>query len=125
MSTEWITDRLPTKQDADEFGDVWVTLGNGFVCEWNWRSVKPQMPWQPTNKPAPYVVAVTVEKELYQSQVARLEELEAQNEQMLNALQSIRDRWNRDTTEKAMHDACWYAINAADAILDNVERKQP
>ena len=55
MSTEWITDRLPTKQDADEFGDVWVTLGNGFVCEWNWRSIKPQMPWQPTNKPAPYV----------------------------------------------------------------------
>jgi hypothetical protein len=55
MRTEWITDRLPTKQDADEFGDVWVTLGNGFVCEWNWRSVKPEMPWQPTNKPAPYV----------------------------------------------------------------------
>jgi hypothetical protein len=55
MSTEWITDRLPTKQDADEFGDVWVTLGNGFVCEWNWRSIKPQMPWRPTNKPAPYV----------------------------------------------------------------------
>ena len=54
MSTEWITDRLPTKQDADEFGDVWVTLGNGFVCEWNWRSIKPQMPWRPTNKPAPY-----------------------------------------------------------------------
>jgi hypothetical protein len=55
MSTEWITDRLPTGEDADQFGDVWVTLGNGFVCEWNWRSIKPQMPWRPTNKPAPYV----------------------------------------------------------------------
>ncbi len=53
--SEWITDRLPTAEDADKFGDVWVTVRNGFVCEWNWRSIKPQMPWQPTNKPAPYV----------------------------------------------------------------------
>jgi hypothetical protein len=53
--SEWITDRLPTKEDADKFGDVWVTHANGFVCEWNWRSIKPQMPWQTTNKPAPYV----------------------------------------------------------------------
>jgi hypothetical protein len=53
--SEWVTDRLPTAEDADEFGDVWVTRGNGFVSEWNWRSIKPQMPWQPTNKPAPYV----------------------------------------------------------------------
>jgi hypothetical protein len=53
--SDWITDRLPTAEDADKFGDVWVTVRNGFVCEWNWRSIKPQMPWQPTNKPAPYV----------------------------------------------------------------------
>jgi hypothetical protein len=53
--SNWTTDRLPTAGDADKFGDVWVTLENGFVCEWNWRSVKPQMPWQTTNKPAPYV----------------------------------------------------------------------
>jgi hypothetical protein len=54
-SNGWITDRLPTEQDADDFFDVWITHPNGYVCEWNWRSVKPQMPWQPTNKPAPYV----------------------------------------------------------------------
>jgi hypothetical protein len=53
--SEWITDRLPTKQDADEFGDVWVTIWDGFVCDLNWKCIKPQMPWQPTNKPGPYV----------------------------------------------------------------------
>jgi hypothetical protein len=53
--SEWITDRLPTKEDADDFFYVYITHPNGDVCEWNWRSVEPQMPWQPTNKPAPYV----------------------------------------------------------------------
>jgi hypothetical protein len=55
--SEWITDRLPTEEDADDFFYVYITHPNGDVCEWNWRSVEPQMPWQPTNKPAPYVKA--------------------------------------------------------------------
>jgi hypothetical protein len=54
MSTEWITDRLPTAEDADDFFYVWITHTNGDVRVCNWRFVKPQMPWLPTNKPAPY-----------------------------------------------------------------------
>ena len=53
--SEWITDRLPTEEDADDFFYVWITHTNGDVRVCNWRFVKPQMPWQPTNKPSPYV----------------------------------------------------------------------
>jgi len=52
--SEWITDRLPTAEDADQFGDVWVTLDNKYVADWNWRSVRMGTPWQPTAKPIGY-----------------------------------------------------------------------
>ena len=34
------------------------------------------------------------------------------------ALEEIRDYWNRDANEQAMKDACWHAIEIADAALE-------
>lgn len=33
------------------------------------------------------------------------------------ALSVIADYWNRDQNDQAMHDACWHAINTANAAL--------
>lgn len=38
-------------------------------------------------------------------------------ERLREALESIRDYWNRDRNGDAMHDACWHAVNTADAAL--------
>jgi len=55
MNTEWITDRLPTKEDSD----VWVTLSPdecAYVVRMNWKLVPPGFAWQPIpKKPEPYV----------------------------------------------------------------------
>lgn len=34
-----------------------------------------------------------------------------------DALTSIQEYWNRDANEKAMEDACWYAVNASTEAL--------
>ena len=60
MSTEWITDRLPTREDADECGLVWVSVPNGpfgIVERSVWRFLELGTPWQPIQAPAPYVKA--------------------------------------------------------------------
>ena len=49
----------------------------------------------------------------YQDRIKRLEE----------ALESIRERWNRDNNEGAMNDACWHAINTAAEALEAKEAK--
>jgi hypothetical protein len=58
---------------------------------------------------------------------AQLEhELNAANERIKRleeALESIREYWNRDNNERAMVDACWYAINTASEALDAKEAK--
>jgi hypothetical protein len=54
MSTQWITDRLPTKEDGTGFY-VWVTNADGYVDSCYWGEVAKGMPWQPITKPAPYV----------------------------------------------------------------------
>jgi hypothetical protein len=52
--SEWITDRLPTAEDAvDSCVLVSDTLGVLRVCAYTWVSAA--MPWQPIPKPAPYV----------------------------------------------------------------------
>ena len=52
--SEWITDRLPTEEDAFE-KKVFVYLYKGAMVLLDWRSVKPGEPWQPIPRPAPYV----------------------------------------------------------------------
>lgn len=34
-----------------------------------------------------------------------------------DALVSIEEYWNRDSNERAMHDACWHVVNTAQAAL--------
>ena len=54
IKQEWITDRLPTGQDADRYGYVYITNKYRSVCEMKWDDVTDQ-PWMPTNMPEPYV----------------------------------------------------------------------
>ena len=53
-NNEWITDRLPTEQDADTRGDVYITNKYRRVSEKRWYEVTDQ-PWMPTNLPEPYL----------------------------------------------------------------------
>jgi hypothetical protein len=54
MNTEWITDRLPTAEDALTDGSVW-TFYDGKVMMWSYDGVELGTPWQPIPRPAPYV----------------------------------------------------------------------
>lgn len=45
--------------------------------------------------------------------------------ELVEILESIRDYWNRDRNDSAMHDACWYAINAADEAIAKFKTTQP
>jgi hypothetical protein len=53
VSTQWITDRLPTKEDAVE-QLVWVCI-EGDVLIWVNDGITLGTAWQPITKPAPYV----------------------------------------------------------------------
>jgi len=52
--SEWITDRLPTAEDALSDGSVWIFY-NYNVMTWSYEGVQLGTPWQPITKPAPYV----------------------------------------------------------------------
>lgn len=43
----------------------------------------------------------------------------------LEALESIREYWNRDQNETAMADACWHAVNTADETISKVYGSAP
>ena len=53
-------------------------------------------------------------------------ELNAANERIKrleDALVSIREYWNRDKNQRAMVDACWYAIDKSSEALEAKEGK--
>lgn len=53
MNTGWITDRLPTAEDAVAYCVlIWDDNGIGI---WSCDAVKEGQPWMPIPKPAPYV----------------------------------------------------------------------
>jgi hypothetical protein len=52
--SEWITDRLPTEEDATSYGFVWTTF-DGIVISRDHRRIEIGEPWQPIQVPAPYV----------------------------------------------------------------------
>lgn len=52
--SEWITDRLPTAEDADCYGSVW-TAYNGEVVIRFYGRVDQGTPWIPLAPPEPYV----------------------------------------------------------------------
>jgi hypothetical protein len=53
--SDWITDRLPTKEDGDALGLVWLSLDFIAPVTERWEQIHPGEPWQPTNRPKPYV----------------------------------------------------------------------
>ncbi len=54
--SEWITDRLPTRNDVNPIYDlVWVAWEDGEVTTRHWYQVQKNQPWQPFQVPAPYV----------------------------------------------------------------------
>ena len=50
--SDWITDRRPTKEDADDYGYVWVS-DRGKVVHTMWDCVTDE-PWTHFTRPAPY-----------------------------------------------------------------------
>ncbi len=52
-----------------------------------------------------------------------LEEAKERIKRLEEALESIREYWNRDNNERAMEDACWHAINTAAEALEAKEDK--
>lgn len=52
--SEWITDRRPTKEDADKDHCVWSTY-DGKVVYLLYDTIKEGTPWMPIFKPEPYV----------------------------------------------------------------------
>lgn len=53
--SEWITDRLPTRDDAVNSSVLlWVEEQNDVLL-WSYDAVLEGEPWQPIKKPAPYV----------------------------------------------------------------------
>lgn len=55
-------------------------------------------------------------RDKWQSAEERIKRLE-------EALESIREYWNRDNNNRAMIDACWYAIDTASEALEAKEAK--
>ena len=52
--SNWITDRRPTRADADKYGYVWITGVNDSVYLAAWTEVGGR-PWQHSHRPEPYV----------------------------------------------------------------------
>ena len=52
--SEWITDRKPTREDADLYWMVWTTY-NGKVVAWTYDGVAEGTPWMPISAPEPYM----------------------------------------------------------------------
>jgi predicted nucleic acid-binding Zn-ribbon protein len=71
--------------------------------------------------------ASNIEIERLTSKVAQLYEgAEEQNQRIKRleeALESIREYWNRDNNNRALIDACWYAIDTASEALEAKEAK--
>lgn len=52
--SEWITDRRPTKADADGYGLVWITE-HGRVVPATYNGIAEGTAWMPIERPDPYV----------------------------------------------------------------------
>jgi outer membrane murein-binding lipoprotein Lpp len=52
-----------------------------------------------------------------------IQELNERIKRLEESLQSIREYWNRDNNNRALVDACWYAIDTASEALEAKEAK--
>jgi len=60
MELQWITNRLPTRADGDEDGDVRLRRGQGFGLV-HWSHLGPGAPWQHTSSWKPSAEPETTE----------------------------------------------------------------
>jgi predicted nuclease with TOPRIM domain len=60
-----------------------------------------------------------------EAQRQEIQKLQAQVARMREALEHIREYWNRDNNEKAMLDACWESINTAESVLIPMDLERP
>lgn len=65
----------------------------------------------------------TAEKRGVDKAKEELNEAKDRIKRLEEALESIREYWNRDNNERAMEDACWHAINTASEALEAKEDK--
>jgi len=61
--------------------------------------------------------ALVADVALYEDRSEHIKRLE-------EALESIREYWNRDNNNRAMIDACWYAIDTASEALEALKDPQ-
>lgn len=52
--SEWITDRLPTKEDGMSHGCVWILYAENYQIT-TWNLVRKNEAWMPIPNPEPYV----------------------------------------------------------------------
>ena len=60
---------------------------------------------------------------LKDAQATKIRELQDRIKRLEEALECIREYWNRDNNNRAMIDACWYAIDKSSEALEAKEAK--
>ncbi len=62
-------------------------------------------------------------KRLKDAQATKIRELQDRIKRLEEALECIREYWNRDNNQRAMVEACWYAIDKSSEALEAKEAK--
>ena len=75
------------------------------------------------NEAAAKVVEAFKTRWMADVQATKIREQQDRIKRLEEALESIREYWNRDNNERAMEDACWHAINTASEALEAKEDK--
>ena len=77
-------------------------------------------PWYSCGSTKTFRSASCVDREPIATQ---LREAQDRIKRLEEALESIREYWSRDNNDRALVDACWYAIDTASEALEAKEAK--
>ncbi len=69
------------------------------------------------------VLKIMREQWMADAQATKIREQEDRIKRLEESLESIREYWNGDNNERALIDACWYAIDTASEALEAKEAK--
>jgi len=75
------------------------------------------------NEAAAKVVEAFKTRWMADVQATKIREQQDRIKRLEEALESIREYWNRDNNQRAMVDACWYAIDKSSEALEAKEDK--
>ena len=137
-----------TKQEVLNAANVMIAYANGnkvgtrprrsmeplleilYVPTWNWEQMEyftipsndeKEVSDTPRMKAAQMAAMEYMTGDVYRVGCDIERELNAANERIKRleeALECIREYWNRDNNERAMEDACWHAINTTSEALE-------